>query len=1061
MKKLSLILLSMLLIFTLAACGNKCEHIYDNACDATCNECGETRLVQHDYSVLQNDETHHWYTCSVCERPDGENKAKHVFDNDCDTTCNTCGKTRTTEHTPNEDDGDCTTAITCSVCGTLTTPAKDNHTGGTATCGAKAVCESCGTAYGEIDPNNHDLTIVDNNGVCGCGQSLTFVITNSGVNKNYDNLVDALAAWTDNTTLTLFSDVLGLTEYIKTFAKGLILDLNGHKIECSHTLCTIWIEGDSSSELTIRDGKGGGYIQGSVYAVSSRKGLSTLRLESGTVETVSANGDFTMTGGCIAGDDFFGLGINSEVEVIIDGGEIYGGRYGILNYCGNLTVSGTAKITATSGCAIDSNVDGSVVVSGTPTISGGTCEFTLGAKITLNTQPAYGEVWRVKIDSYIEDGIFAIPGEGVTLDMSKFASAMNGYEVKQNAKGELLLCNHQTAYAAASNEDGSTHKMLCYCGETTVEASVVCSGFGATCQTKAVCVACGQSYGETNPDAHTFNDDGKCACGADRGEAVNIDLSTLTETYVISNSGEYIFEGSGSYGIKVASGNPRIVLNNANITVGEDSAIDVASGSTTTIFVMGDNTIDTDSMWETAGGIFVAEGGTVNITSNGTDNILRAHGTLAAAIGGKYVYDNNESYNAGNISISNVTVYTYTNDYHAAAIGAAGNGTCGTINITNAVVYAYGAGDNWTSAPGIGSAWGLVGWAETIPVVIISDSEIHTFRYNYGSDYIGYLGDIEIPMNATGSINCGEGGSVKSSTIYCYTGLDATITDKVVTYNADGTAIENYTYDEATNTYTVYSNDFFQTAINDAKISGTAENPATIKLMADIEATGVLNEYGFVEQDVLIDNGVITLDLNGYTLTGMSGNRVICVTNGASLTIDDSSENKLGKVVGLENDEYYIYTLNVDGGNLVVNNGNFEGRRAVWGSEGGNIVINGGTFKATYNAVEARESSSLTITGGTFISDEYALCLATTANVMGGTFIGGKHDITTTLTQIFTYNENGEGPYFPGGLSTNDSNTLNNFLADGAAYYDAEGNKLTLAENARSCDGDITVRADN
>ena len=141
-----------------------------------------------------------------------------------------------------------------------------------------------------------------------------------------------------------------------------------------------------------------------------------------------------------------------------------------------------------------------------------------------------------------------------------------------------------------------------------------------------------------------------------------IDLSTLTGTYVISDSGEYTFTGSGSYGIKVESGNPTIVLNNANITVGEGSAIDVASGSNATIFVLGDNTIDTTETEYSdvpCGGIFVAEGGTVNITSNGTDNILRARGTLAAAIGGKYVYAG-ESYNAGSIGISNVTIYAYT-----------------------------------------------------------------------------------------------------------------------------------------------------------------------------------------------------------------------------------------------------------------------------------------------------------------------------------------------------------------------------------------------------------------
>ena len=267
-----------------------------------------------------------------------------------------------------------------------------------------------------------------------------------------------------------------------------------------------------------------------------------------------------------------------------------------------------------------------------------------------------------------------------------------------------------------------------------------------------------------------------------------IDLSTLIGTYVVNDNEEYIFTGTGTHGIKVESGNPRIVLKNASITVGEGSAIDVTSGSNATIFVLGDNTIGTTKTesWDApCGGIFVAEGGTVNITSNGTDNILRAHGTLAAAIGGKYVYAG-ESYNAGSISISNVTVYAYTNNFYASAIGAAGVGTCGTINITNAVVYAYGAGDEYSSAPGIGSAWSLVGWPETIPVVIISESEIHTFRYNSYSDYIGYLGDKSGDTYATDEINCGEGGSVKSSTIYCYTGLDATTTDKVVKYGALG-----------------------------------------------------------------------------------------------------------------------------------------------------------------------------------------------------------------------------------------------------------------------------------
>ena len=95
------------------------------------------------------------------------------------------------------------------------------------------------------------------------------------------------------------------------------------------------------------------------------------------------------------------------------------------------------------------------------------------------------------------------------------------------------------------------------------------------------------------------------------GVLAQIDLSTLTETYLISDSGEYTFEGSGSYGIKVESGNPRIVLNNTSITVGEGSAIDVASGSNATIFVLGDNTIGTTKTEYSdvpCGGIFCSRG---------------------------------------------------------------------------------------------------------------------------------------------------------------------------------------------------------------------------------------------------------------------------------------------------------------------------------------------------------------------------------------------------------------------------------------------------------------------
>ena len=160
MKKLTLILLSVLMIVTLVACGDKeCKHTYDNACDVTCNECGEERTVTHDFADADCDTPktctvcgktegsalgHEWTTpdvdlcevqstCSRCGATDGENK-EHTpenDDNDCSTAlnCGVCGKEilAAGEHSPEKDDGNCTTEQKCTVCGQVAVAAKDAH----------------------------------------------------------------------------------------------------------------------------------------------------------------------------------------------------------------------------------------------------------------------------------------------------------------------------------------------------------------------------------------------------------------------------------------------------------------------------------------------------------------------------------------------------------------------------------------------------------------------------------------------------------------------------------------------------------------------------------------------------------------------------------------------------------------------------------------------------------------------------------------------------------------------------------------------------------------------
>ena len=171
----------------------------------TCNECGRKKTEQIDatgHSWKQewnSDETHHWHECANgCDAKDAY--AEHA-DNDKNHICDICGRTLSECADDNKDhkcdycgktlsecaDADkdhkcdyCGKTLSecaddnkdhkCDYCGkTLSECADDNkdhkcdycgktisnHTGGTADCCHKAVCEICGKAYGGLDPDNH------------------------------------------------------------------------------------------------------------------------------------------------------------------------------------------------------------------------------------------------------------------------------------------------------------------------------------------------------------------------------------------------------------------------------------------------------------------------------------------------------------------------------------------------------------------------------------------------------------------------------------------------------------------------------------------------------------------------------------------------------------------------------------------------------------------------------------------------------------------------------------------------------------------------------------------
>ena len=83
---------------------DKAAHVYTDDADTTCDTCGYERTItlpahEHRYGDWRKDGTSHWHECTDDDCPDREesikDKAAHVYTDDADTTCDTCGYERT------------------------------------------------------------------------------------------------------------------------------------------------------------------------------------------------------------------------------------------------------------------------------------------------------------------------------------------------------------------------------------------------------------------------------------------------------------------------------------------------------------------------------------------------------------------------------------------------------------------------------------------------------------------------------------------------------------------------------------------------------------------------------------------------------------------------------------------------------------------------------------------------------------------------------------------------------------------------------------------------------
>ena len=377
----------------------------------------------------------------------------------CDHTVNT---NEVTDH------GDGTHSFTCSACSTVIE--KENHTFDS----TMGDCLYCGSYMAEARIGD----------------------------VYYDTFADALEGWADGTTLVLLDNVLH-RETIEILNKSVTLDLNGYLLMANASQS---IKVDSDATLTLKDGVGGGRLE----PYGSTTIIGTMNLEGGQVVTRSNNvcqviGTLNMSGGSIINAPAFGLVISNYGTVTVTGGTITGeSGIGNMSDAASLEISGNPTITGSTDAIYSRK--GSVTISGSPVLSGGSQGvLNVSKAITLNTNPGEGQVWTVymtEADIEANNGLFAIPGEGVDLDAAKFQSVTLGYRVNKNEDGTLSLikCDHTVNTNEYTITD-ETHSFTCSACSAVVENEAHFGGI-ITCRNGKFCDLCEQEYTEKDANAH-------------------------------------------------------------------------------------------------------------------------------------------------------------------------------------------------------------------------------------------------------------------------------------------------------------------------------------------------------------------------------------------------------------------------------------------------------------------------------------------------------------------------------------------------------------------------------
>ena len=218
-----------------------------------------------------------------------------------------------------------------------------------------------------------------------------------------------------------------------------------------------------------------------------------------------------------------------------------------------------------------------------------------------------------------------------------------------------------------------------------------------------------------------------------------------------------------------------------------------------------------------------------------------------------------------------------------------------------------------------------------------------------------------------------------------------------------------------------------------------ASERATVKLLAN------------TKENVTISTKNVTLDLNGYTLNGSTGERKPALTVTSRVYVKDSSKAQTGTIMREDTKENSgvssHYVIDVQGGNsgwLFFQSGNVKNDSGAGGTNGASLVrvgdekqpglphmtITGGTFTQDNFIVLKCDSGILSVAGGTINSkNSYAIQNWKTTYIKDGDK-GASRPVINGNVSTWTYNGSGSSLEISGGTV---AGNVESVTYDGAA----------------------------